>query len=125
MVAVVVPDYDQAIDYFTRCLGFALVEDSPVDGKRWVVVSPGGGAKLLLAQAADADQAAAIGRQAGGRVGFFLHTDDFDATFAAYQAAGVAFTERPRVESYGRVAVFADVFGNRWDLIEPAQRKAA
>ncbi|MBY0518908.1 MAG: VOC family protein [Sphingomonas sp.] len=125
MVTIIVPDYDQAIDYFTRWLGFALVEDSPVDGKRWVVVSPGGGAKLLLARAADVDQAATIGRQAGGRVGFFLHTDDFEETFATYQAAGVTFVDSPRVEPYGRVVVFADVFGNRWDLIEPVQRKAA
>ncbi len=126
MVTVVVPDYDRAIDYFTQSLGFALVEDTPVaDGKRWVVVSPGGGAKILLARAAGDDQAAAIGRQAGGRVGFFLHTDDFDATFAAYRAAGVAFAEEPRTEPYGRVVVFADIFGNRWDLIGPAERLAA
>ncbi len=121
-VALVVRDYDEAIAFFVGVLGFALTEDTPLgDGKRWVRVSPGGsGASLLLARAGDGEQAAAIGRQAGGRVGFFVETDDIARDHARWSAGGVRFEEEPRHEVYGRVAVFRDLYGNRWDLIEPA-----
>lgn len=123
LVTIVVQDYDQAIDFFTGALGFELAEDSPAatnDGrpKRWVVVRPPGAETgVLLAQADGGAQAAVVGRQAAGRVGFFLHVDDFDAAFARMTAAGVTFVTPPRSEPYGRVAVFLDVAGNRWDLI--------
>ena len=123
LVALVVPDYDVAIDFYCDRLGFALVEDNGLeDDKRWVVIRPpgDGGASLLLAKAADAAQAAAIGNQAGGRVGFFLKTDDFARDHAAWLARGVVFDEVPRHEVYGTVAVFRDPFGNRWDLIQHA-----
>lgn len=117
LVALVVPDYDAAIAFYCGALGFTLVED-----KRWVVVRPPGGkgASLLIAKAADSAQANAIGMQAGGRVGFFLKTDDFARDHAAYVAKGVTFEEEPRHEVYGTVAVFRDPFGNRWDLIQHA-----
>jgi catechol 2,3-dioxygenase-like lactoylglutathione lyase family enzyme len=120
-VALVVPDYDAGIAFYCGALGFALLADTDMGGgKRWVLVGPpGGGARLLLAKAADDLQAAAIGNQAGGRVGFFLETDDFARDHAAYAAAGVRFLEPPRHEAYGSVAVFADPFGNKWDLLEP------
>lgn len=119
-VALVVPDYDAAIAYYVDVLGFALHEDTPLGGgKRWVVVGPAHGARLLLAKAANAQQEAAIGGQTGGRVSFFLETDDFEVRWAAFQAAGVRFREPPRQEPYGTVAVFEDAFGNLWDLIEP------
>lgn len=121
MVTLVVPDYDVAIAHYTGALGFKLVQDTKLSAeKRWVVVDPGNGAKLLLAKARGAEQAAVIGRQAGRRVGFFLQTSDFDDTFSRYTAAGVRFLEVPRTEPYGRVAVFADLYGNKWDLIGPA-----
>lgn len=123
LVALVVPDYDAAIAFYCGALGFTLVEDNGLeDDKRWVVIRPAGGegASLLLAEAADEDQAGAIGRQAGGRVGFFLKTDDFARDHAAYTARGVVFEEAPRHEVYGTVAVFRDPFGNRWDLIQHA-----
>ena len=123
LVTLVVPDYDDGIGFYRDQLGFDLVEDTPLpDGKRWVVVRPRGGegTGLLLAEAADEAQSAAIGRQTGGRVGFFLHTEDFDRDRAAFLSAGVRFLEEPRKEAYGTVAVFEDVFGNRWDLLEPA-----
>ena len=121
MATLVVPDYDEAIAYYTGTLGFALHEDTDLgDGKRWVVVAPDAGAKLLLAKAKGDRQAGAIGNQTGGRVGFFLHTDDFAATFDAYREKDVAFTEQPRAEPYGKVVVFADPYGNLWDLIEKA-----
>ena len=123
LVTLVVPDYDAGIGFYRDQLGFELVEDTPLpDGKRWVVVRPQGGegTGLLLAEAADEAQSAAIGRQTGGRVGFFLHTDDFDRDRAAFLATGVRFLEEPRKEAYGTVAVFEDIFGNRWDLLEPA-----
>ena len=123
LVTLVVPDYDDGIGFYRDQLGFDLVEDTPLpDGKRWVVVRPRGGegTGLLLAEAADEAQSAAIGRQTGGRVGFFLHTDDFGRDRAAFLAAGVRFLEEPRKEAYGTVAVFEDIFGNRWDLLEPA-----
>jgi len=125
-VALVVADYDAAIRFFCDRLGFALVEDTPLgDGKRWVVVGPPGarGARLLLARASDERQSAAIGGQAGGRVGFFLETDDFARDFAAFTERGVRFLEAPRHEPYGIVAVFEDLCGNKWDLIE-AKRPA-
>jgi len=124
-VTLVVRDYDEAIEYFTRLLGFALVEDSPLpDGKRWVVVAPEGSPSLrvLLAQAATPAQERAIGNQTGGRVGFFLHTTDFTSTHRQLRERGVLFLEAPRHEPYGTVAVFADLYGNRWDLIEPRRQ---
>ena len=123
MITLVVPDYDDAIAHYCGDLGFALIEDSVVDAdKRWVVVSPGAGASLLLAKAKGEQQIAAIGRHAGGRVGLFLHTSDFDATLARYLDAGIEIIGSPRAEAYGRVVVFADKYGNKWDLIEPASR---
>ncbi len=123
-VTLVVPDYDRAIAFYVGALGFDLVEDSDLGGgKRWVLVAPPGSreTRLLLARAADSEQAAAVGRQAGGRVFLFLATDDFDRDHARMTGAGVAFAEPPRREPYGTVAVFADPFGNRWDLIDPAR----
>lgn len=122
-VSLVVPDYDVAIAYYTGVLGFDLVEDSDLgDGKRWVLVAPkrSTATRLLLARATSPEQEAAIGNAAGGRVAFFLYTDDFDADYADYQAAGVQFVEEaPREEPFGKVIVFEDAFGNKWDLIEP------
>lgn len=122
LITLVVPDYDAGIDFFVNALGFRLVEDTPREaGKRWVVVAPdGGGTSLLLAQARGPAQVAAIGNQTGGRVAFFLETDDFDRDHAAFTAAGVEFTEAPRTEAYGKVAVFRDAFGNLWDLLQRA-----
>ena len=105
-----------------RLASVALLEDSPLgDGKRWVRVAPPGadGTSLLLARAANPAQSDRVGDQAGGRVGWFLHTDDFDRDHAALHARGVRFAEAPRTEPYGRVAVFEDLYGNRWDLLEP------
>jgi catechol 2,3-dioxygenase-like lactoylglutathione lyase family enzyme len=124
-IAIVVDDYDRAIEFFTGVLGFDLAEDSPSltnDGrpKRWVVVRPpGGGTGILLARADGDRQAAAVGNQAGGRVGFFLRVDDFDAAYRRLMTAGVEFLTQPRSEPYGQVAVFADIWGNRWDLLGP------
>lgn len=126
LVTLVVDDYDRAKTYYCDVLGFECLEDShQPDGKRWVVVAPpmGVGAALLLAQAADEKQTGAIGKQTGGRVGFFLETDDFLSDHARLKAAGVAFREAPRCEPYGIVAVFADLYGNLWDLIEPTPTK--
>lgn len=122
LVAIVVADYDAAIAYYTGVLGFALREDSPRgEGKRWVVVAPpSGGCALLLAQAANDAQRSRIGDQTGGRVGFFLTTDDFARDHAAMTARGVRFVETPRHEPYGTVAVFEDLYGNRWDLLQMA-----
>ena len=120
-LALVVPEYDAAIAFYTGVLGFRLVEDIDEGRKRWVTVEPpGGGARLVLAQAEGPVQAAAIGNQAGGRVFLFLATDDFDRDHARMRAAGVVFEEEPRDEPYGRVAVWRDPFGNRWDLIGPS-----
>ena len=122
-VAIVVEEYDPAIEFFVSVLGFELVEDSPAqtnDGrpKRWVVVRPPGAATgLLLARADGKDQLAVVGGQAGGRVGFFLRVDDFDATYQRLLAAGVTFFGSPRTEPYGRVVVFLDIAGNKWDLL--------
>ncbi|MDF1631602.1 VOC family protein [Mycoplana sp. MJR14] len=124
LVTLVVPDYDRAIAFYCGALRFELVEDTQMpDGKRWVVVRPKGGegTGLLLARAANEAQAEAIGRQTGGRVGFFLHTDDFEHDFSGFVAAGVRFLEQPRTEAYGTVAVFEDPFGNKWDLLQPAR----
>ena len=122
-VALVVRDYDEAIAWYTGKLGFACIEDTDLgNGKRWVIVAPPGGrgARLLLARAAKPEQASRIGDQTGGRVFLFLETDDFARDHAAMAARGVDFTEVPRSERYGTVAVFTDLYGNRWDLIQPA-----
>jgi catechol 2,3-dioxygenase-like lactoylglutathione lyase family enzyme len=121
-VTLLVPDYDQAIAYFCDVLDFELLEDTPLDaGKRWVRVRPRGstGTALLLARAASDDQRQRIGDQGAGRVFLFLATDDFARDHARYVDAGVRFTEPPRTEAYGTLAVFEDPFGNRWDLIQP------
>ena len=123
LATLVVRDYDEAIAFFVGALGFRLVEDRdvPAQRKRFVVVSPSAGSSgLLLARASDAAQAARIGDQTGGRVAFFLETDDFARDHAAYLAAGVRFVEAPRHEPYGTVAVFLDLYGNRWDLLQRA-----
>jgi catechol 2,3-dioxygenase-like lactoylglutathione lyase family enzyme len=124
-VAVIVEDYDSAIGFYVDVLGFELAEDSPSstnDGrpKRWVVVRPPGAATgLLLAQADGHEQRDAVGGQFAGRVGFFLRVDDFEAAYERMTAAGVEFLSAPRAEPYGQVAVFADIAGNRWDLLGP------
>lgn len=121
-VALVVPDYDAALSFYVDLLGFALLEDLDMGGgKRWVRIAPRGGedgTAILLAKAVGPAQEAAIGNQTGGRVGWFLHTDDFDRDHAAMVAAGVTFEEAPRHEPYGSVAVWRDPFGNRWDLLQ-------
>jgi catechol 2,3-dioxygenase-like lactoylglutathione lyase family enzyme len=125
LVTIVVEEYDPAIDFFVGTLGFELVEDSPAlttggRPKRWVVVRPPGAATgLLLARADGEDQAGVVGRQAAGRVAFFLRVDDFDDAYQRLSTAGVEFVRPPRSEPYGRVAVFADIAGNRWDLLGP------
>ncbi|RXD03647.1 VOC family protein [Sphingomonas sp. UV9] len=118
-VALVVREYDEAIAYFVDVLGFSLVEDTDLGcGKRWVrVAAPGGGSAMLLAKAIGDEQSSAIGRAGGGRVCYFLHTDDFRATYATLNDRGVDFLEEPRDEPYGWVVVFADLYGNRWDLV--------
>ncbi|MGY3200218.1 VOC family protein [Streptomyces sp. TE5632] len=125
LVTLVVDDYDEAIRFYTEALGFRLAEDTPrPDGSRWVVVEPDDGRTgtgLLLARAEGEEQRARIGDQTGGRVGFFLHTDDFAGDHARMTSAGVTFLEQPRHEPYGSVAVFQDLYGNRWDLLQPAE----
>ncbi|MCM5554741.1 VOC family protein [Pleomorphomonas sp. NRK KF1] len=120
-LALVVADYDEAIAFYVDTLGFSLIEDTPLGGgKRWVRVGPGeNGTTLLLAQADGPEQAAHIGDQTGGRVFLFLETDDFARDHALFLARGIRFLEEPRFEAYGTVAVFQDLYGNRWDLIEP------
>ena len=121
-ISLVVNDYDEAIDFYTRKLSFTLLEDTRMsDTKRWVVIAPPGstGCTLLLAKAANHAQKAAVGNQTGGRVFLFLHTDNFDRDYNQMQEAGIEFIESPREEAYGKVVVFADLYGNRWDLIEP------
>ncbi|MFD9542596.1 VOC family protein [Streptomyces sp. NPDC060022] len=123
LVTLVVRDYDEALSFYTDALGFELVEDTDRgDGSRWVVVRPRGtqGTGLLLARAKGDAQLAAVGAQAGGRVGLFLHTGDFAGDHERMRAAGVRFLEEPRHEVYGSVAVFEDLYGNRWDLLQPA-----
>lgn len=121
LLSLLVRDYDEALAFYVGKMGFDLVEDSELGaGKRWVVVSPGsGGSRFLLAKAADERQVAMIGGQGGGRVWLFLHTDDFEGDHARLSAAGVTFLEEPRHEAYGSVAVFEDLYGNRWDLLQP------
>jgi catechol 2,3-dioxygenase-like lactoylglutathione lyase family enzyme len=121
LVSLVVRDYDEAIAFYVDVLGFDLIEDTPIDDKRWVVVAPSGNSEtqLLLARAATDDQRARIGNQTGGRVFLFLHSEDFAGDYERLQAAGVRFTQPRRDEAYGTVAVFEDLYGNRWDLIEP------
>ncbi len=121
-ISLLVRDYDEAIAYYTQKMGFVLLEDTDLGGgKRWVRIAPRGAAEtsLLLARAANERQGAQVGDQMGGRVGFFLHTDDFRRDLAAMSAQGVNFVEAPREESYGTVVVFEDLYGNRWDMIEP------
>lgn len=121
-ITLVVRTYGEAIAWYRDCAGFRLVADTPLaPGKRWVLMSPGdGGTDILLAEAATPEQESAIGRQAGGRVFLFLHTPDFEADHARMKSAGVRFLEEPRHETYGTVAVFEDLYGNRWDLIQVA-----
>lgn len=123
LITLVVDDYDKAIAFYTGPLGFELVEDTDRgDGSRWVVVRPPGstGTGLLLGRAKDAAQRASVGAQTGGRVGFFLYTEDFARDHARMRAAGVRFVREPRDEPYGTVAVFEDLYGNLWDLLQPA-----
>jgi len=123
LVTLVVHDYDEAIDFYTKKLSFTLVEDTMLnDTKRWVRVAPPGSAQtcLLLAKAATAAQRRSVGKQTGGRVALFLYTDNFKRDYAHMQQQGIVFTRPARKEPYGTVAVFADLYGNLWDLIEPA-----
>jgi catechol 2,3-dioxygenase-like lactoylglutathione lyase family enzyme len=123
LVSLVVRDFDEALEFFVGKLGFALVEDSPVQEqkKRWVVVSPPGASesRLLLARAATPEQQSRVGAQTGGRVFLFLHTDDFKRDYERYSAMGIEFVRPPRHEPYGTVAVFKDLYGNLWDLVQP------
>jgi catechol 2,3-dioxygenase-like lactoylglutathione lyase family enzyme len=122
-LALVVRDYDEAIHFYVNVLGFSLIEDRviPAQGKRWVVLAPRGsiGSRLLLARAVDDEQASRIGNQTGGSVFLFLHTDDFWRDYQAYKARGIIFVREPKAESYGTVAVFKDLYGNLWDLLQP------
>lgn len=124
LTALVVRDYDEAIAFYVQTLGFELVEDSyqPAQDKRWVVVAPPGAkeSRLLLARAVNEEQTARIGNQAGGRVFLFLYTDDFWRDFENYKSRGVTFVREPKKEAYGTVAVFQDLYGNLWDLVERA-----
>jgi catechol 2,3-dioxygenase-like lactoylglutathione lyase family enzyme len=120
-ITLMVADYDAALSWYRDCLGFVVQDRDLGGGKRWVTVTPpGGGVALLLGKAANDSQERAVGAQTGGRVFLFLHTDDFARDHAAMSAAGVRFLEAPRLEPYGVVAVFEDLYGNRWDLLEPA-----
>jgi catechol 2,3-dioxygenase-like lactoylglutathione lyase family enzyme len=124
-MALVVREYDEAIDFYTQKLGFELLEDTDMgQGKRWVRIAPRGDGTcgLLLAKAANPVQAQAIGNQSGGRVFLFMHTDDFQRDYQFMISHGVHFTEKPRNEEYGTVVVFEDLYGNKWDLIEPVAR---
>jgi catechol 2,3-dioxygenase-like lactoylglutathione lyase family enzyme len=122
-IALVVRDYDEAIDFYVGVLGFNLIEDSAIPGqeKRWVIVAPPGsaGSRLLLARAVNDEQSSRIGNQTGSRVFMFLYTDDFWRDFHSYKAKGVIFVREPKAESYGTVAVFKDLYGNLWDLLQP------
>ncbi len=125
-IAIVVDDYDRAIEHYTQQLRFTLVEDRPMsDTKRWVLVSPPGstGCSLLLAKAATPEQESRIGNQTGGRVFLFLHTDDFERDYNHLLAQNIRIVNGPRYEEYGSVAVFEDLYGNLWDLIEPAKQQ--
>jgi uncharacterized glyoxalase superfamily protein PhnB len=125
LTSVVVREYDEAIAFYVGVLGFSLIEDSlvPSQNKRWVVVAPPGAAesRLLLARAANAEQESRIGNQTGGRVFLFLHTDDFWRDFESLSSKGVIFVRPPAEEPYGTVAVFRDLYGNLWDLVQPRQ----
>lgn len=121
-IALVISDYDEAIQYYTQVLGFKLIEDTDLgEGKRWVVVTPSenSGSRILLAKAKNESEQAAVGNQTGGRVFLFLHTSDFDSYYARLTQHAVDFCESPRDEVYGKVVVFKDLYGNKWDLIEP------
>jgi uncharacterized glyoxalase superfamily protein PhnB len=130
MIAIVIDDYDQAIAHYVNDLGFTLIEDTVLTPeKRWVVVAPSSqGARILLAKASNQEQMNAIGNSTGGRVGFFLYTDNFHETYQLFLSKGIEFIETPRNETFGQVVVFKDRYGNKWDLIEekinPAVRKA-
>jgi catechol 2,3-dioxygenase-like lactoylglutathione lyase family enzyme len=122
LVALLVRNYDEAIDWFMRALGFRLAsDDDQGGGKRWVVIEDEAGRGLLLAKARKPEELAAIGNQHGGRVGFFVEVESFDAALERLKSAGVSFDEEPRDEPYGKVVVFRDLYGNRWDLIEPKE----
>lgn len=121
-ITLVVPDYDSGIDFYVGKLGFTLIEDTPRSPtKRWVVVAPIGAteARIILAKADGPDQEKAIGNQTGGRVGFFLQTDNFDTDYAEMLSKGITFLEQPRDESYAKVVVWQDPFGNKWDMLQP------
>jgi catechol 2,3-dioxygenase-like lactoylglutathione lyase family enzyme len=119
-IAIVVRDYDEAIEFYRQKFGFVLVEDTPIEGKRWVLMSPPGaaGTLILLARAVTPEQESRIGNQTGGRVFLFLHTDDFWRDYREFTERGVIFHREPKEESYGTVAVFEDLYGNLWDLLE-------
>lgn len=120
LVSLVVKEYDEAIDFYTQQLGFKLIEATQQEGKRWVVVAPSsGGTSLLLARATTQEQLHAIGNQTGGRVFLFLYTDDFARDYQTMVSKGVQFLEEPREETYGTLAVFQDLYGNKWDLLQP------
>ena len=126
-VTLLVPDYDEAIAFYVGKLGFKLIEDTALSAtKRWVIVAPPGSHEigLLLAKADSKEQIGAIGNQTGGRVFLILKTDDFDNDYASFKRSGIEFLEEPRVETYGKVVVFRDAFGNKWDLIEPLANQA-
>ena len=129
LVSVVVRDYDEAIAFYVEKLGFKLVEDTyqPAQDKRWVVVAPPGAKEshLLLARASNERQSTRVGDQTGGRVFLFLYTDDFWRDFNAYKSRGITFVREPKTEAYGTVAVFQDLHGNQWDLVQPANAPAA
>jgi catechol 2,3-dioxygenase-like lactoylglutathione lyase family enzyme len=129
LVSLVVRDYDEAIAFYVEKLGFSLVEDTyqPAQDKRWVVVSPPGAREsaILLARAGNEHQRSRVGNQTGGRVFLFLYTDDFWRDFNAYKSRGVTFVREPKTEGYGTVAVFQDLHGNQWDLIQPASVASA
>lgn len=120
LTALLVRDYDEAIDWYVNVLGFRLVaDDGQGGGKRWVVIEDEAGRGMLLAKAKKPEELAAVGNQHGGRVGFFLQVENFEEAYSRLAAAGTRFDESPRNEIYGKVAVFRDIYGNRWDLIEP------
>jgi uncharacterized glyoxalase superfamily protein PhnB len=125
LVSLVVREYAEALDFYVGCLDFSVIEDTPIpaQNKRWVVVAPPGstGARVLLARASSPEQIAHIGNQTGGRVFLFLHTDDLQRDYQRYSAKGVTFVRQPTQEPYGTVAVFKDLYGNLWDLVQPRQ----
>jgi catechol 2,3-dioxygenase-like lactoylglutathione lyase family enzyme len=125
LVALVVRDYDEALSFFVGTLGFSLVEDTyiPEQDKRWVVVAPAGsgGSRLLLARAVSGEQESRVGNQTGGRVFLFLYTEDFWRDYERYRSRGVEFVRPPKEERYGTVAVFRDLYGNLWDLLQPKE----